>query len=136
MREARECIALLPEPYKSHMINELANSKYEDTKDDIKRLTEALAKFFRGEKMFFESFRPLPHYETEAKDAATLRGLTEKNIAPHARLDAMIDKTIKRLAQIKTFKQVVEVQSATTIKTADKRSVPRLVPPETKDRAA
>jgi hypothetical protein len=37
---------------------------------------------------------------------SVLRELTEKKIALDARLDAMIDKTIKRLAQIKTFKQV------------------------------
>jgi hypothetical protein len=60
----------------------------------------------------------------------------EKNIVTHARLDAMIDKTIKRLAQIKTLKLVIEMQSATTTRSLDDRSAPRLVPPETRDRAA
>jgi hypothetical protein len=53
-----------------------------------------------------------------------------------ARLDAMIDKMIKRLIQMKTYKQVTEMQSAATTNIADHRSAPRLVPPETRDRAA
>jgi hypothetical protein len=136
MREARGCIELLPEPYKTEMLQELANSKYEDTKDNIERLTEVLVKLLLREKWFLKVFQPLPHYETEAEEAAKLRELMEKNIVTHARLDAMIDKTIKRLAQIKTLKLVIEMQSATTTRSLDDRSAPRLVPPETKDRAA
>ena len=43
--------------------------------------------------------------EFEAVRAAEVRELTSKKIALDDRLDARIDKAIKRLAQLKTFKQ-------------------------------
>ena len=46
--------------------------------------------------------------------AAYLRELTAKKIALDERLDARIDKALKRLAQLKTFKQVLEDQASRT----------------------
>jgi hypothetical protein len=43
-----------------------------------------------------------------------MRELTAKKIAQEERLDSMIDKTIKRLAQLKTLKQVIGAQASTT----------------------
>jgi hypothetical protein len=136
MRAARDCIELLPEPYKACMLHELATSKYEDTKDDIKRLKKVLVELLREERLYLKVFKSLPHYVSDAEEAAKLRELIEKNIVAYARLDSMIDKSIKRLAQLKTFKQVIEMQSTVTTKVLDDRSAPRLVPPETKNRAA
>jgi hypothetical protein len=45
--------------------------------------------------------------------ATAMRELTAKKIAQEERLDSMIDKTIKRLALLKTLKQVIGVQAST-----------------------
>ena len=45
--------------------------------------------------------------EFKAKKVAEVRELTAKKIALEERLDARIDKAIKRLAQLNTFKQIV-----------------------------
>jgi hypothetical protein len=48
----------------------------------------------------------------KGKKAALLRDLTAKKISLDERLDGRIDKAIKRLAQLKTFKQVIEVRAS------------------------
>jgi hypothetical protein len=50
--------------------------------------------------------------------ATYLREVTAKKIALDERIDARIDKTVKRLAQLKTFKQMLEDQ-ASRVKTID-----------------
>jgi hypothetical protein len=57
----------------------------------------------------------------KAANAAKLRELTSKKIALDDRLDARIDKALKRLAQLKTFKQMLEDQASRT-KTIDHRT--------------
>lgn len=47
----------------------------------------------------------------KADAALLLRELTEKKIATEVRLDSQIDKTIKRFAQLKTLKQVIQMQA-------------------------
>ena len=41
-----------------------------------------------------------------------MRELTAKKIALDERLDARIDKAVKRLAQLKTFKQLVDERAS------------------------
>jgi hypothetical protein len=48
----------------------------------------------------------------KAEKAALLRDLTAKKISVDERIDAGIDKAIKRLAQLKTFKQVMEASAS------------------------
>jgi hypothetical protein len=50
--------------------------------------------------------------EFKAKKAALLRDLTAKKISLDERLETRIDKAIKRLAQLKTFKQVMEASAS------------------------
>ena len=56
----------------------------------------------------------------KAEKAAKLRELTAKKIALDERLDARVDKALKRLAQLKTFKQMLGDQ-ASLAKTIDHR---------------
>ncbi len=46
----------------------------------------------------------------QAERAAKLRELTEKKVALDDRVDALIDKTFKRLVQLKTYKDVVRLK--------------------------
>jgi hypothetical protein len=48
----------------------------------------------------------------QAKKAALVRDLIAKKILLDERLDARIDKAIKRLAQLKTFKQIIEASAS------------------------
>jgi hypothetical protein len=50
----------------------------------------------------------------KANKTTYLHELTPKKIALDERLDARIDKAIKRLAQLKTFKQMLEDQTSRT----------------------
>jgi hypothetical protein len=56
-----------------------------------------------------------------AETATKVREAMAKKVAVDERLDARIDKAIKRLAQLKTFKQIVEDQAARGI---DHRRIP------------
>jgi len=71
----------------------------------------------------------------KAEVAQLLRDLTEKKIAIDARLDSQIDKTIKRLAQLKTLKQVIQVQ-AVPVKIENDRCALPLPATEVSDGAA
>jgi hypothetical protein len=53
-----------------------------------------------------------PRYKAEK--ATQLRELLAKKIALDERLDARIDKALKRLAQLKTFKQMLVDQASRT----------------------
>ena len=48
----------------------------------------------------------------QAKTAALVQDLIAKKISLDERLDARIDKAIKRLAQLKTFKQIIEASAS------------------------
>ena len=57
-----------------------------------------------------------------AVKAGEVRELTAKKIALDERLDARIDKAIKRLAQLKAFKQIVKEQASQT-RSVNQRSI-------------
>ena len=48
----------------------------------------------------------------KGKTATPMREITTRKIALDERLDARIDKAIKRLAQLKAFKQILEEQAS------------------------
>ena len=93
---------------------------------------------FKDEKSWLESFksqildklvqlRLVIIFEIEsdkfrAAKAAKVRDLIAKKIALDEKLDACIDKAIKRLAQLKTFKQLV-VERASHTRAIDHRSI-------------
>ena len=93
---------------------------------------------FKDEKSWLESFKSqildklvqlrlviifeIESDEFRAAKAAKVRDLIAKKIALDEKLDACIDKAIKRLAQLKTFKQLV-VERASHTRAIDHRSI-------------
>jgi hypothetical protein len=134
---ANGLVAYLPERCKNYVSSDSGSYSNmllagNDAEHEIKRLIQRVQECIEMERDCLSQ----PSRSSNVKTAAARRELMEKNIVTHARLDAMIDKMIKRLIQMKTYKQVTEMQSAATTNIVNHRSAPRLVPPETKDRAA
>jgi hypothetical protein len=113
------------------------------TVEELNRIKEWLERGvpranFKDEKSWLESFksqmldklvqlRLVIIFEIEsdkfrAAKAAKVRDLIAKKIALDEKLDACIDKAIKRLAQLKTFKQLV-VERASHTRAIDHRSI-------------
>jgi len=128
LEHAKGLIAYLPEKCQKYVF---ADSGGDDAENEIRLLTQHLQECLELEGDFLLE----PSHFANAKTAAALRELTEKKIALDGRLDSQIDKTIKRLAQLKTLKQVIAMQTSTT-KITDARKAPRLVSLKSKDRAA
>jgi hypothetical protein len=137
LEHANGLVAYLPEKCKDYVSSYSGSYSNmlpagNDAGHEIKRLTQRVQECIEMERDCLSQ----PSRSSNVKTAAARRELTEKKIALDARLDSLIDKMIKRLVQMKTYKQVTEMQSAATTHIADDRSAPRLVSPETKDRAA
>jgi hypothetical protein len=55
------------------------------------------------------------NYKVKFEKARQLRELTAKKIALDERLDSHIDKAVKRLAQLKAFKQIIQTSALKTL---------------------
>ena len=113
MEIAMKIIEQLPGYWKEYILSEKPDPACKDVDNEIKRLTKSLLHFLRKHEEFHYKLILLPPRLDEAKMATAMRELTAKKIAQEERLDSMIDKTIKRLAQLKTLKQVIGVQTST-----------------------
>jgi hypothetical protein len=114
LRFAIDIIRLLPEPFLDVMLEQVGKREHTDEKEEIRRLKKRLEEFVLIHEHKINQEKDTIWYKGDK--AARMRELIAKKIAIEERLEATIDKTIKRLAQLKTFKQVIEVQ-ATTSKT-------------------
>ena len=114
MEIAMKIIEQLPGYWKGYILSEKPDPACKDVDNEIKRLTKSLLHFLRNEEEFHHKLILLPPRLDEAKMATAMRELTAKKIAQEERLDSMIDKTIKRLALLKTLKQVIGVQTSTS----------------------
>jgi hypothetical protein len=121
MEAAMQVIEKLPGYWKGYVLREKPDPACKDVDNEVKRLAKSLLHLLRTEEEFHRELILQPPRCDEAKVAAAMRELTAKKIAQEERLDSMIDKAIKRLAQLKTLKQVIGVQASTT-RIADQRS--------------
>jgi hypothetical protein len=102
----------LPEAYRQWIAQEVPRSKFQNDESwRIWDLVGAHAKFARATLSTYKS-----------NHSTYLRELTAKKITLDERLDARIDKAIKRLAQLKTFKQIVREQDSRA--KIDQHSIP------------
>jgi hypothetical protein len=104
-------ISLLPEDYREVMNDELAQARNGDLKNEIPRLSEKLHKFLiMGETAVVQN-----RSKIKFEKARQLRELTAKKIALDERLDSHIDKALKRLGQLKAFKQLIQTSALKTV---------------------
>ena len=108
---ANEILASLPETYRSSLEKSIPASLYgADVQTWIRDLKSRLSDLIEGDELGLSEMKAEPKFKAEK--AARLREITTKKIAMDERLDTMIDKAIKRLAQLKMFKQAIESQAS------------------------
>jgi ribosomal protein S13 len=103
--EAAIQIAHLPADYQTWIAQEVPRSNFQDEKSWIESLKSKLLSYLEAHVKFANATRSMPY---KVNKATFMRELTAKKIALDERLDARIDKAIKRLAQIKAIKPILE----------------------------
>jgi hypothetical protein len=119
-------IRQFPERYLRVMLPELNKPKFSDEKKEIQRLQNLMLEFIALDEYKTDFEKDTLRFKAEA--GRLLRELTENKIATEVRLDSQIDKTIKRFAQLKTLKQVIQMQALP----AEIETHRRALPPEQK----
>src|SRR5262249_2890720 len=117
LEDAMGLTARLPELYKKSIEEVLQSDSFQDDKSRIQSLKSRILYIAEGHEDFTIETKS---FTLKAEKMGHLRELTEKKIALDDRLDARIDKALKRLAQLKPFKQMLEDQ-ASRAKTIDHR---------------
>jgi hypothetical protein len=100
LEQATPYISSLPELYRTWMEEQVPRSKFDDDKSWIKCLNRRILGFAMQNERFAIATR---HLTGQSHRSANLRELTAEKIALDERLDARIDRAVKRLAQLKTF---------------------------------
>jgi len=119
LEQATRWISILPEEYGKWVEETVPRSSFDDDKSWIAAVTLKILRI-AGERERIARTRIDLTGQTHR--SANLRELTAKEIALDERLDAQIDRAFKRLAQLKTFKQIVAEQ-ASRAKIIDQHSV-------------
>jgi hypothetical protein len=110
VEEVTGLIAVLPDLYRKWIEQECPRSKIDDAQSWIQCVKSKILEIMRVRQ---SNMIEQEHSRAfKGKKAALLRDLTAKKISLDERLDGRIDKAIKRLAQLKTFKQVIEVRAS------------------------
>jgi len=110
VQDLNEITADLPDIYKKWMEATIPRSDFKDEKSWIETMKSRILNTLVQHKLVV--ILQIQSREFQAVKAAEVRELTAKKIALDERLDARIDKAIKRLAQLKAFKQIVEEQAS------------------------
>jgi hypothetical protein len=107
-RHVWNLVALLPEDYRTAIRKEFKcpSTEYDDEWIDQVQKFITYLHVVHAESAL--SSLEEPH--SVGQTAAKIRELTAKQMALEDRLDMMIDKALKRLATLKTFKQVMAIQ--------------------------
>jgi hypothetical protein len=103
--EAKTIIDYLPRTYVREMDRGVIVSDFQPEEKEIPRLANRLRELINLQK-------EIEVGQYDADNSAKMRELTAKKTAIDDRLDSSIDKTIKRLALIKTFKQASAAQNS------------------------
>jgi len=107
LEQATTFISKLPKEYGQWIEEQVPRSKFEDDKSWIKSLKPQILILARERERFERLF-----LKGKEHRSAILRELTVQKIAVDERLDTRMDKAVKRLAQLKTFKQIVAEQAS------------------------
>ena len=111
MEEATVVTRQFPEFYQQRIAEEVPRSNFKDDKSWIQGLGNRIASVAVAQAKFAAATQGMAY---KASKTTYLRELTAKKITLDERLAARIDKALKRLAQLKTFKQVLEDQASRT----------------------
>ncbi len=106
---AQGLIRSLPEPYLRIMLPELAKAQTGSEQEELQRLKGRLKELITLRSLVVDT--AMDTQEFKAETALLLRDLLEKRIAIEERIDSRIDKIIRRLAQMKTLKQVIVIKT-------------------------
>jgi hypothetical protein len=109
LKDAMPLIARLPELYRKSTEEVLQSDSFQDDKKRIQSVKSHILTLAEGQESFTIETQSLTF---KAEKVAQLRELTAKKINLDERLDARIDKALKRLAQLKTFKRLLEDQTS------------------------
>jgi hypothetical protein len=101
-------VALLPEDYRAAIRKKFKCPSTEYDDEWIDQVKKFITDMHTVGALGALSNREEPH--SVGQTAAKIRELSAKQTALEDRLDMMIDKALKRLATLKTFKQVVAIQ--------------------------
>jgi hypothetical protein len=101
-------VALLPEDYRAAIRKKFKCPSTEYDDEWIDQVKKFITDMHTVAALGALSNREAPH--SVGQTAAKIRELSAKQTALEDRLDMMIDKALKRLATLKTFKQVVAIQ--------------------------
>jgi hypothetical protein len=123
LEDATTLTSNLPENYQRWIAQEVPRTKFEDDKTWIQSLAPKILELVPAHWQYATAKESLEFR------AAYLRELTAKRVTLDERLDARIDKLIKRLLQLKTCKQILKECASHTpdirsISTNDNRQVP------------
>jgi ArsR family metal-binding transcriptional regulator len=110
LRDLNEVIADLPDIYKEWMERAIPRSEFKEEKNWIESVKSKILDMLVQHRLVV--ILQLESQEFKAFKAGEVRELTSKKIAVDERLDARIDRALKRLAQLKTFKQMLEDQAS------------------------
>ena len=116
---AHAIIRTLPQNYVNFILPASDKSEYADEKKEIERLKELLLLRMNIHEEQLDVLQQTGGFKAET--GLLIRDLMEKKMDIEERLDSRIDRAFKRLAQLKTLKQVIAVQASTT-RIADQRS--------------
>jgi hypothetical protein len=103
-------VALLPEDYRAAIRKKFKCRSTEYDDEWIDQVKKFITDMHTVAALGALSNREEPH--SVGQTAAKIRELSAKQTALEDRLDMMIDKALKQLATLKTFKQVVAIQEA------------------------
>jgi hypothetical protein len=101
-------LAMLPEDYYAAVRKEFRCPSTEYDDEWIDQVKKFISQLHLASVTGVLEYSESPRFVGET--AAKIRELTTKQTALEDRLDMMIDKALKRLATLKTFKQVVAIQ--------------------------
>jgi hypothetical protein len=108
--DAAAIISTLPEQYRMWIERECPRSKFKDAEKWIQTLkTYIKIKSIALDSAIMDEVESLSF---QAKTAALVRDLIAKKISLDERFDARIDRAIKRLDQLKTFKRIIEASAS------------------------
>lgn len=109
LEQATTWISMLPEKYGKWVEETVPRSSFDDHESWIEAVTLKILRIAgEGERIA----RTRIDLTGQTPRSAILRELTAKKIALDERLDARIDKAVKRLAQLKAFKQIGAEQAS------------------------
>ena len=120
VNDVTEIVDQLPELYKTYLEQAVPRSNFKDENDWIQFMKTRVLDFLVQHKLVI--IAQIDSRKFRAVKAGEVRELTAKKIALDERLDARIDKAIKRLAQLKAFKQIVKEQASQT-RSINQRSI-------------